>query len=477
MLGAAWINGEFSVIAQHRGGLAGSWISPQPVTEIAGLTGALKAAVVQTGYNGNQVTLLLAHAKLTQRFLEVPAEQNAQSLRALERQVEQGKSFDGSARWVAQPTLPTKTAGGSMVHILPQEFLDQLVSATERAGLSLVCVIPASEGVRNLVHAVPSVNDEVLLFAAALPTSTLMVLVDGGGTPLLVRSAAESWTRDPGRVTLDINRTLLFVQQQFDRTVGSIWLQGADAAEKSAGMAAHFQIPVRPVSSEHDPLFWAASALQFNSKHRLNLITREQKQATSRKVVLKLSAVMAILLLLVAFGLSGYIQYLYGQETDMLVKLRREEELLKKRHTELQSLHETSTHQEFFLKEVGDNRQKPLHAWFLGYLSDSLPIELVVTNVVARADTNGWHFMLHGQVQPALVQLGDRNTEEPLERFTNSLATGPFPLVLQQGAVGTAMSSSIASSSPSDWASRLRGAPPTARSASRLNFFVEGTLP
>lgn len=474
LLGIAWIHGELSAVAVHRGGRTGSWIHSAVVDDMPGFRVALRTLVERTEYTGTQVSLILAHPKLTQKFLEVPNDKGGATQRALERQVEQGKPFPGPARWVAQPTLPTKSSGGTIVHILPRELLNQIGECFLQMGLTLASVVPASEGIRALVKVVPSNDDEVLLFASAMPSATLMVLVRSDGFPMLVRSVPENWTRDPGRVSVDINRTLLFVQQQFERTVGGIWLQGPDAAVNASAMAGGFQVPVRPVPGDENPLFWAQAALQVGARHPLNLVTGEQKREGSRRMVLGFSIAVGALLLVVALGLSLWVQFVYRQESIALGRLRIEEEALLKRHTELQSIHEASGRQETFLSEAGASRQAPLHAWVLGYLSESVPLDLQLTNYVARAQSNGWHFVIQGRTQlPPTVQ-GDRSYREQMGRFTNSLTGLPFHLRVE----GTGSAPSRESTnSPAGWTGRVRANLRAPLPVATGNFSFTATLP
>lgn len=470
-LGVAWINGAFSAVVVQRGQRLGAWSSPIPIPDIGGLTQAFKTALSELRFTGSHVSLVLAHSKLTQRFVEVPVGANAAAERVLQRQIEQGKPFEGAARWVVQATLPTKTAGGAMVHLLPHSFLDELATAAQKAGLHLGVVVPASEAVRQLSQSVSGPREDIHLFAAALPASTLLVLTNGAGEPLLVRSAGENWSQDLSRVATDINRTMLFVQQQFDRPVAQIWLQGTDAPAVASRMEEAVKIAVRPVSAEMDAYFWAGSALQFPGRHPLNLVTREQKEATSRRVVFRFSVVMAAALLLSAVGLSGYVHHLYRLGREQLVALRKEEGELKARHAELQKRHDAVQSRESFLNAVGENRQRPVPTWFLGYLSEALPPELWVTNLVTRRHGATWQIQLAGQLQPALLQRGESNALPAWSRLTNTLATGPFHLKLQEPAPPAGEAGQ-----GSSWANRMRDGQ-AHRSRPQVAFSLHGSLP
>jgi cell division protein FtsB len=352
-----------------------------------------------------------------------------------------------------------------------------LVTAAERAGLNLSCIVPATEAVRELVALTGESKGNTVLLASALPNATQLVLVDGAGTPLLFRSVAESWNRDAARVAMDIHRTLQFVQQQFDRTVSGVWLHGPDAGIAAESMSAQMPVPVEVLSTPEDDLFWADAAARISSNHPLNRVSRDQKQAPQRRVMVRFSMVLSLMVMLVALGVAAFVHRLQGLSLEMLSRLKKDEVTLKARYEALQAEYQKVARKESFLKAVGDNRQAPVHTWFLGYLSEALPMELLVTNVTARIQTNQWWFEIHGQAQPALVDRGERGFPAAFEKFTNALATGPIPIVFSTGRGSDPASGLAGQGIPSDWTTRLRATPGvTGRRPAHLNFSLEGVL-
>jgi hypothetical protein len=339
--------------------------------------------------------------------------------------------------------------------------------------------VPASEAVRSLVRSVNSDERDILLFASALPEATLMVLVQSDGTPLLIRSSAETWGHDPARVGVDIHRTVLFVQEQFQKSVSHIWLQGPGSEAAAALMSGQFTIPLNPLREKEDPLFWAQFAAGLNGRHPLNLVTREQKEEGSRRLVFRLSLAVAAILLLLSVAFFAHVESLHRQESTALQTLHQEEERLLKRHSELQAIHAAASGQETFLRELGAGRQAPVHAWILGYLSESLPPELVVTNLVARSQSNGWEFVIQGKAQSTPTRGEGRPPRDDLAWFTNAVATGPFHLHLRDTESGIQPLAGVrdATNSPSGWAGRVRLNQRAPRSAESLQFSLTGTLP
>jgi len=425
-LGVSWLNGAFSALPLHRGTLGTGWTSPTPVNTAQELVAALREAVTRTGFEGTHVSVLIGHARLAYHWVEVPAGRNTQLQKYLQRQAQQHKPFEGAAVWAWQPTFTTKTSGGALLHLLPRSVHDELVRACEEAGLHLATLIPVGEAVRLRLAQLPLRNDEIALLAADTGASTVVSVSQADGTPLLARTINESWGGDLNRVAVDLNRTLLFAQQQFGKAIGSVWLLGPDAERVATVMQGFFEAPVKAAPRAEAAHVWAEEALRLSADPAINLVTREQKSAPTRRILLRISTVAAVAMMILSLAIAWYVHRQYQTEIAAIAKLRAIEQDLQKRHREMQRVHEEIARQERFVTEAGEHRADPVAAWFLGYLSEAVPDDLLVTNVVVRAATNHWRISLSGTPQPAAVAAARADMVKLTRQFTNQLAQGPF---------------------------------------------------
>lgn len=425
-LGVSWLNGTFCAQPLHRGTLGTPWTAPTPVNSSRELAAAFREATAKTGFEGTHVVLVFNHPRLAHHWIEVPSGRQSQLQRYFHRQAQQHKPFEGPAVWASQPTLSTKTSGGALLHLLPRQVHDELVSACESAGLHLAALVPLNEALRNHLGQIPLRSDEVALLATDTGSTTAITVAQGDGTPLLARTINESWNGEAKRLAVDLNRTLLFAQQQFGRAVSAVWLLGPDAERHATEMQGFFEVPVKSTAFGLSSQHWAEEALRLPVDSVVNLVTREQKTAPTRKVIFRLSALVAVAMLLISGSLAAYVNHQYKAEIAAIRELRNLEDNLQNRHRELQRIHEGITRQERFVSELGSNETEPVAAWFLGYLSEAVPDDLVVTNVVIRSETNLWRVSLSGTVQPAAVASGRGDLLKLSRQFTNQLSKGPF---------------------------------------------------
>src|SRR5688572_25595668 len=129
LLSLSLLNGQLNAAAFNRGKVAGQWVSSEPVSDFNGFATTLARIVEETHFTGNQVSLVLAHPRLTQQLVETPPIKGWNLSAFLERRVKQFKSLAADAAWSYQPTLPTKNAQAVLLHLTAKSFVDQLAQA------------------------------------------------------------------------------------------------------------------------------------------------------------------------------------------------------------------------------------------------------------------------------------------------------------------------------------------------------------
>src|ERR1051326_7762349 len=336
VLSLSLLNERLSATAVHRGEVAGTWERPEPVADLTGFSTLLRDAIQQTGYDGTQVAVVLAHQRLSQQLVETPPVKGRHLRSFLERRVDQLKPFPGDAAWSYQPTLPTRNAQAVLLHLLPRELLDQLVQGCRQAELNCARVIPASAILQRQLAELPLEPNEVALLAAETGSATTVVIGGKNGRIYLARTLSSSWNTHADRVNVDLNRTLLYVKQQFAATVNSVWLYGPGAQNQIDSMRAVVRLPVRLSPVPPGPLFWNQEALKVPVGDTNNLISLEQLQAPRRRVFLKVTSVAVGVLALLALAAAGAVQYVLMDRGKQLVNLQTKLDELQLRQAALQ---------------------------------------------------------------------------------------------------------------------------------------------
>ncbi|MBL9129424.1 MAG: hypothetical protein JNL97_17360, partial [Verrucomicrobiales bacterium] len=286
-LGVSWLRGQLNAVALHRGELVGSWQSPEPVEDLDGIAQCIRNAVQHTGFQGSTVQFVLAHAKLTHQLVDTPEAKGTALKSLVERQVERLKVFDEPAAWTFEKAETAKNSASALVHLLPRTILYRLAGAVEQAGLHLVGVTPSTSILHSQFGQLPLSGNEVGLLVADIAGSTTLVVARREGPLFLARSLDASRNRGPAALAVDLNRTLLFVNQQFGVNVKGAWLFGQSLVASIAELRPQIQIPIEASPETETPQYWAQQALRIPSDALVNLVSSRQIHAPQRRALLK----------------------------------------------------------------------------------------------------------------------------------------------------------------------------------------------
>src|SRR5436190_6754008 len=330
------LNERLSATGMHRGEVAGTWQRAEPVTDLADFASVLREAVQQTGYTGTAVTVVLAHQRLAQQLVESPPVKGGKLKLFLQSRVKQLKPFPSEAAWSYQPTLPTRNAQAMLLHLLPRELLDQLVQGCKQVELECDRVIPASAILQQQLTELPLEENEIALLAADTGGTTTVVIGRKDGQIYLGRTLSNSWNAHADRVNVDLNRTLLYVKQQFGAGVNSVWLFGDGAENQIDRIRTALRLPVKLSPVRPGPFYWNQEALEIPVGDTNNLISAEQLEAPRRRVLLRVTGALVGVLALLALAAAGGVQYVVTDRGKQLVKLESKAEQLQVRKAALQ---------------------------------------------------------------------------------------------------------------------------------------------
>src|SRR5205823_4757190 len=144
------------------------------------------------------------------------------------------------------------------------------------------------------------------------------------------------WNVYPDRVNVDLNRTLLYVKQQFGAPVDSIWLLGNGANDHAASMQAIVKTPVKPSPAPPTPFYWSQEALKLASGDSNNLISSEQQQAPQRRVLLRATAMIIGFLAIAALATAAVFQVLVSDRLKTYARLQPKVDKLQEHKAQLQ---------------------------------------------------------------------------------------------------------------------------------------------
>jgi hypothetical protein len=480
-LSVSWLNGQFKALAVHRGVVRGTWERTGDIEDAAQFAALLREAAQQTGYHGQTVTLLLAHPRLAQQVVDVPPVKGTALQRILQRQVQQQKIFVGEAAWVCQNSLSGKSEPRVVMHLLPAALLNELLLGCRRNGMDLAAVLPVCAALHRQSRQLPLGKGDIALLAGETGGLTTVVVSRGDGHMLLGRTLPGTWNDGAERLAMDLNRTILFMQQKYGVTINKgIWLSGSGAEDLARNVQQHLQLPVGVGAPGYEPFYWARQALTLRPSQSPNFISPELQMRRQRRVFAEVVAAASVLVALALISLVVYASLQARQEAANIAVLSDRLKRLQARQNELQQLAARLSHEKQVASLVLNDRPPPVPAWFLGYLSEVVPAELVVTNLHVQREENCWRVRLAGGYQPAIGNPTPAALSNAVSGLSARLANGPFHVKIlteaeeEKAGQGRAQAGDAAGLIPTWVANVSRGI--QAKPAPTDRFTIEGLM-
>ncbi len=477
-LSVSWLNGQFKAVAVQRGVIEGTWEHPGEVEGTQNFEQLIRDAVKETGFRGTTVSLVLAHPRLTQQLVETPPIRGPALAKFVARQAQQQKMFEGEAAAAYQPAVSGHESQRLLLHLFPRPLLDQLIQAAQRNDLFLTSVIPSTAVLQSQLEQLPMEKTEIALLAADTGGFTTVIIGRSDGQVLLARTLASSWNSEAARLSVDLSRTILFVNQQYGVAVDKgVWLFGSGTKEHFPELQRLIQVPVKLSPVEYSPFYWATETLKLKlGPTTPNFVSLELQKAPQRKTMLKVTTVITALVVTACLGATVFCQLQARESRQRLAKLTAQSTQLQTRHQELQKQIAELNRKHDVIQRVIDNRTPPVPGWFLGYLSEAVPAELVVTNLHLKREADRWRFQLAGVLQPTGRPTTPNALSNAVATLSTRLTTGPFHCkLLTNGGTNAPAASTAKAPTLANWAARLAAnAPPD--TTAETNFKLEGVL-
>ena len=429
-LSISWLNGRVWAKGIHRGTVTGTWETTLPADGEPDFAKLIQEAVKQTHYDGTTVSLLLANPNLAQNLVEVPPVTGSGLHKIIQREAQQQKLFQGEAAWTFQPALTVKELPRVILQLLPKTLLDRLVQDGLDNGLYLNAVVPVSAVLHGQMARLGLKEGEVALLAAETGGTTTVVVAQADGQLLLVRTLLGNWNENAERLALDLKRTLSFITQQYELNVnGGVWLFGPGAEQQAPVLQRLLDLPVAASPVAAAPDYWTDEAAKLRPAGCPNFIGLDLQKAPQRKIFARVIAVNTALLVLGSLTVAVMLHVLAQQAVTNTEFLRKRANQLQEQRQELTQRNSEYDGKRQIVQSILEDRQPPVPAWFLGYLGEALPDELVLTNLQVAWATNVWQVSLAGQLQP---DNAPTNLPHAVGVLADRLAKGPFHLVIAQ---------------------------------------------
>jgi hypothetical protein len=322
-------------------------------------------------------------------------------------------------------------------------------------------------------------KDESALLAAETGGSTTVLIGRGDGQVLLARTLPGTWNENAERLALDLNRTVLFANEQYGAALHQgIWLFGQGAPEHAETIQ-HFLQAARISPVEFTSFYWAGEAPKLHSPSSPNFISPKLQKAPQRRAFATAMAAVVVLVLLLSLGGSAFLHFQASQEAANVRTLSEQLTRVEARHKGLQQRHADLERKQRALGLVVDNQSPPVPVWFLGYLSEVVPSEMVVTNLSVKREESLWRVRLAGSFQKFDKPFAPAQRSAAVAALTSQLVQGPFHLSFsgpEKGQEAPAQDKARATDFGS-WVAKLAASRRATNSPETDHFSIEGFIP
>lgn len=297
-----------------------------------------------------------------------------------------------------------------------------------RAGLHLTGIIPATAVLHAQLQQLPVGQEEFALLTAETGGLTTVVLGRRDGELVLGRTLLVSWTKDAKSFIVDINRTVLFANEQLRTPPKGVWLFGPGARDHLESIQSGFRVPVALSPEEPSAAYWAERALRLPAEHGPNLISPEQREAPQRRRRVTLVSALTLLLLIGSIATSLHFQWMIREEKHAIAAQQRRLNELQSRQKELNQRLAELNERRAVNQLVIQQRVPAIPLWFLGYLGEAVPRDLLLTNLDVQLQGGVWQVRIGGTLQPTAGPPPPQTLTDNVASLKQRLEAGPFHL-------------------------------------------------
>lgn len=420
-LGIAWLHGAMTAAVFRRQTLEGSRPISRPVRTIEEFGAALDEVLASQAFAGTEVFLVLEHEQFSHQTEAAPNLSESAARTYLKARVARHEKDHGPVVWSAQKTISTRQETTYLLHLLPVEFFDRLNQVVLARRLELTRILPLAVPLQLGLTALPGTRTETVLVAADTGATTTILVGSPEGRVAFARTLRASWSSEPGRVGVEVNRSLLYAKQKLGTVVNRIWLLGGDAAtsEVRARCGEGKEIMTQPAA----PTDWLSAVAGLSPRDPANLLAGHLQWQHRRGLIRRaLGAAGWLGLVLLAAGTWTDLESARAEDRRD-ARLRKEAPMLRAECDRLAERNRAVARDRDFIQQVLNTRLPPVPARFLAYLAGLTPPEGRWSEFRVERDesSGGWSFRLTGT-----IEADEETARASLGALQQRLETGPF---------------------------------------------------
>lgn len=433
VLGFVWFNGSLHAAAFRRQKMTQSWSCPTPIHTVDEFETVLDDALTQTEFVGTEIFLVLENEVFMHQADDIPVFSEGVLRNYLKNRIQRYEQEHGRVLWVMQPLIAMKQEQSILLHLLPRSFYDDLNRVLLKRHLDLTRILPLIVPLQYELNRIPAEKNTTVIVAAEVGTSTSVLAGRVGGPLLFSRTILADLNREPDRVGVEVNRSLLYTKQHFENAAASIWLMAQSGASATAEIKTKCGVGKKIVSLPTTPIDWLQTTAKLSTKQPINLLSRYLKVKQRNQFIRIGFLIVAWLGLALMVSSLFHTTNNWEDEQVKLASLRAREPALQADRERLDLRNQTIKRNQNFITRVTTDRLPPVPARLLGFVAGLLPqgARLIEFNTRWDTDALSWSFQFSGTIEAddetasALINgLQGELTKSPLRiRFNENTRT------------------------------------------------------
>lgn len=430
-LAIAWIHGSLTVASYRKGQPVNSWRSEQSVEDLETFGLQVDRALEGMRLKGNDTILLLAHERFAHQTEACPSFSENATRNYLRGRVERFEVDHGPVLSVSQSVAQVRNEAQHLLHLLPRDLYHQIHQTLLARHLDLTQIVPVAVPLQLELGHLMEPDQPALLMAVKMGDSTAVVACRNSGEILLTRTTLGTWSDDPTRVAVEVNRSLLYAKQQHSVSIDRIILAGSGAKETRAVIELKCGEGKQIIIDPSDPLRWLSLVAKLPQRHPVNLVA-DYLRIKRRNRFFRRLILATCWLSLVIGGIDTWTrETLWNSEQARLNDLSANEAVMEAEYERLTLRNEKAVQDRAFIRQVVEERLPPVPDRFLSYLASILPddIRLNTFSVTWNEESLDWRFQIDGMLEAdpetarvTINSIRRELTQSPLQvRFTESV--------------------------------------------------------
>ncbi|MDQ7059423.1 MAG: hypothetical protein Q9N62_13910 [Ghiorsea sp.] len=394
-LGISWIQGEFKATLVQEG--VTQTYYQASVHTLSQLYIALGLAIPELGAEDADVSMVYEGSELSHHFIQTPPLSHRDLLLYIANRAEQEKIADVPVLHSFKRSLPQQSGDGVILHIINKTFVDELITICQHHHIAITKLIPLSEIMSLEAFRFSTNNNDMILMVAMFGTITEIMATRGDGKVLFLRDLNHNIEHDStDRLIGEINRSMLYANQQFDVDITQISLIGSAPTNITETLQQHFTLPVENTQSGN-PYFWANEAALLSPAVEGNMLPIQFQFERVGMHIKRMLIITVAIAFLIGVGLTINIEYQVTKaeahaksQRSGLTGLIMEQGRLSQQVAAMENIDKR-------IHELQNTQVYPIAGWFLAELPALLPESLVLTDSLIHYANQQWHFTLQGK--------------------------------------------------------------------------------